>query len=230
MAERGRAPSGPGVAKEWNVGKGIRPEVGHESAALAVVAEATRRFGRGITCPPGLHSSGDDDGGRVKGDASRTDNCQAPGRSRDRDDGHDRCFGAVGGDAGERAGEVVMMFLPRAVRVYFAVAPANLRKSFEGLSNEVRGVLRSDPLSGHVFVFVNKRRTQVKLLVWTRGGFTIVHKRLERGTFAFPAKITPEATSVSLDVHELSMLLEGIDFERAQVSRRWEPPSHMRAA
>ena len=123
-----------------------------------------------------------------------------------------------------------MILLPRAVRVYFAAAPASLRKSFEGLSNEVRVVLGRDPLSGHVFVFLNKRRTQVKLLLWTRGGFTIVHKRLERGTFAFPAKVTSEATSVSLDVHELGMLLEGIDVAQARVSRRWEPPTHTRQA
>ena len=69
------------------------------------------------------------------------------------------------------------MFLPRAVRVYFATGPVNLRKSFDGLSNEVRAVLVRDPLSGHVFVFLNKRRNQVKLLVWTRGGFTIVHNQ-----------------------------------------------------
>lgn len=117
-----------------------------------------------------------------------------------------------------------MIFLPRAVRVFFATAPVNLRKSFDGLSNEVRAVLRSDPLCGHVFVFLNRRRNQVKLLVWTRGGFTIVHKRLERGTFAFPAQVTSEATSVPLDVHELSMLLEGIEVARA--SARWEPPTH----
>ena len=95
-----------------------------------------------------------------------------------------------------------MILLPRAVRVYFATAPTNLRKSFEGLSNEVRSVLGRDPLSGHVFVFLNRRRNQAKLLLLTRGGFTIVAKRLERGTFAFPSKVTGEATSVSLDVHE----------------------------
>jgi transposase len=116
-----------------------------------------------------------------------------------------------------------MMLLPRAVRVYVAATPCNLRKSFEGLSNEVRGVLAKDPLSGHVFVFLNRRKTQVKLLLWTRGGFTIVHKRLERGTFTFPRQLTPEVKSVEVDVHELSMLLEGIDATAARVSKRWEP-------
>lgn len=119
-----------------------------------------------------------------------------------------------------------MIFLPRAVRVWFAAAPMNLRKSFDGLSNEVRTVLARDPLCGHVFVFLNKRRNQVKLLAWTRGGFTIVHKRLECGTFCFPAQVTGDATSVPIDAHELMMLLEGIDLSQAQMKARWEPPRH----
>lgn len=123
-----------------------------------------------------------------------------------------------------------MMFLPRAVRVYVATGPCNLRKSFEGLSNEVRAVLAKDPLSGHVFVFINRRKNQVKLLLWTRGGFTIVHKRLERGTFTFPARVTADATSVEVDAHELSMLLEGIDTREVRASTRWEPPMHVRVA
>lgn len=123
-----------------------------------------------------------------------------------------------------------MLFLPRAVRVYVATTPCNLRKSFEGLSNEVRAVLEKDPLCGHVFVFLNRRKTMVKLLLWTRGGFTIVHKRLERGTFTFPARVCVGAASVEIDAHELSMLLEGIDLARARMKRRWEPPSHARVA
>ena len=122
-----------------------------------------------------------------------------------------------------------MLLLSRAVRVYVATEPVNLRMSFDGLTNEVRAVLRRDPLSGHVFVFLNRRRTMVKLLVWTRGGFTIVHKRLERGTFAFARRVTSDAKSIEIDVHELGMLLEGIEIGRAKTSRRWEPPAHARA-
>lgn len=121
-----------------------------------------------------------------------------------------------------------MILLPRAVRVYMATRPENLRKSFDGLSNEVRSTLAKDPLCGHVFVFLNRRKNQVKLLLWTRGGFTIVAKRLERGTFAFPHQVTAEAKSIELDAHELSMLLEGIDVSRARASARWEPPAHTR--
>ena len=116
-----------------------------------------------------------------------------------------------------------MMLLPRAVKVYVATAPCNLKKSFDGLSNEVRAVLAQDPLSGHVFVFLNRRKTQVKLLLWTRGGFTIVHKRLEQGTFSFPSRVTTQAQSIEVDVHELTMLLEGIEVARVKTSPRWEP-------
>ena len=112
-----------------------------------------------------------------------------------------------------------MILVPRGVRVYFATQPANLRKSFDGLTNEIRHALGCEPLGGHVFVFLNRRKNQVKLIVWTRGGFTIVHKRLERGTFTFPARVTGDAASVAIDVHELAMLLEGIDVSRAKPSR-----------
>jgi transposase len=66
--------------------------------------------------------------------------------------------------------------------------------------------------------------------VWTRGGFTIVHKRLERGTFCFPAQVTSEATSVPIDAHELTMLLEGIELGEARTKARWEPARHAAAA
>ena len=116
-----------------------------------------------------------------------------------------------------------MILLSRAVRVYFAIEPTNLRLSFDGLTNAIRHALGYDPLSGHLFVFVNRRKNQVKLIAWTRGGFTIVHKRLERGTFTFPARVTADAKSVAIDVHELAMLLEGVDVSRAKTKPRWEP-------
>ena len=121
-----------------------------------------------------------------------------------------------------------MILVPRSVRVYFATEPTNLRLSFDGLSTAIRHALGYDPLAGHVFVFVNRRKNQVKLIVWTRGGFTIVHKRLERGTFTFPARVTTDAKSVAIDVHELAMLLEGIDVSRARTTPRWEPPPRTR--
>ena len=121
-----------------------------------------------------------------------------------------------------------MILLSRAVRVYVALEPVSMRRSFDGLMAEVRSVLALDPLSGHVFCFLNRQKNHVKLLMWTRGGFTIVHKRLERGKFTFVARGHGDARSVEVDVHELSMLLEGIDVRRARVAPRWEPPLDVR--
>jgi len=123
-----------------------------------------------------------------------------------------------------------VILLPRSVRVYVSTAPANLRQSFEGLSNQVRSLLSLDPLSGHVFLFLNRRRTQVKMLVFTRGGFTILHKRLERGRFTFPKQVTPEAQRVEIDAHELYALLEGLQTSPAPAAKRWNPPSRPSSA
>lgn len=117
-----------------------------------------------------------------------------------------------------------MILLPRAVRIYVATYPVNLRRSFDGLMNEVRSVLGLDPLSGHVFVFLNRRKTMVKLLLWTRGGFTIVNKRLERGKFIFQKQVSHQVRSIQIEEHELSMLLEGIESRNTRYSKRWNPP------
>jgi transposase len=116
-----------------------------------------------------------------------------------------------------------MLLLPKAVKVYVATYPVNLRKSFDGLSNEVRSILGKNPLSGHVFVFVNRRKTQVKLIFWSRGGFTIVTKRLEKGRFNFVEHVHSDVKSLSIDVHELSMLLEGLEAKKTRAAARWEP-------
>lgn len=123
-----------------------------------------------------------------------------------------------------------MLLLPRAVKVYVATKPVRLNRSFDGLSAIVREVMRRNPLSGHVFVFFNRRRTMVKLLVWTRGGFTIVQKRLERGTFARLFSKDDARTHAEVDIHELSMMLEGLELSTARASKRWEPTLHTPAA
>src|ERR1044071_8860275 len=104
-----------------------------------------------------------------------------------------------------------MILLPSAVRVYVASEPMNLHRSFEGLQNAVRCEVQKDPLSGHVFAFINRRKNQVKLLLWTRGGYTIVHKRLERGSFTFDFAAARGVKAVELGADELAMLLEGVD-------------------
>jgi transposase len=111
-----------------------------------------------------------------------------------------------------------MLSLPPSVRILLAREPADLRKGFDGLSHLVESVLREDPLSGHLFVFRNRRGDRIKLLLWDTDGFLIVYKRLERGTFRFPALGDPDAASVSIKATDLIMLLDGVD--RQSVKRR----------
>ncbi len=103
-----------------------------------------------------------------------------------------------------------MLSIPATVRVYLATAPCDMRKSFRGLSGLVREKLRADPLSGHVFCFVNRRRTMLKLLVHVRTGYAIYYRRLSRGTFQLPP-IAEGQAQVVLDAATLTMMLEGID-------------------
>ena len=79
-----------------------------------------------------------------------------------------------------------MLTLPASVRIYVAAEAVDLRRGFDGLAAATRGVIGADPLSGHVFVFLNARRNRIKLLVWDRTGYVLLYKRLERGTFALP--------------------------------------------
>ena len=65
---------------------------------------------------------------------------------------------------------------------------ADMRKTFNGLTSIIRGELGCNPLSGDVFIFFNRPRTQVKLILWMPEGFEIYHKRLERGTFELPSR------------------------------------------
>ncbi len=114
-----------------------------------------------------------------------------------------------------------MLSLPPAVRVFVATQPMDLRKSFNGLSNATRQVLEQDPLSGHLFVFFNRRRTMVKVLYWDRSGFCLWAKRLERGAFKLPK--WNGKTNIEMEAAELSLLLEGLDLSNAKRRKRWTP-------
>jgi len=119
---------------------------------------------------------------------------------------------------------MAMLNFPPAVRIWMGTAPVDLRRSFDGLAEQVRQLLRNDPLSGHVFVFRNKRGDRIKLLYWDEDGYVIVYKRLEMGVFPWPA-VAAEQPSVALRAAELAMLLDGIDWSKAQRGRRYHRPA-----
>ena len=83
-----------------------------------------------------------------------------------------------------------MLTLSPAVRIYVATGATDLRRSVDGLSAVVRERFGLDPLSGHLFLFRNRRGDRLKILVWDRSGFWVLYKRLERGTFAWPAEVS----------------------------------------
>jgi len=117
-----------------------------------------------------------------------------------------------------------MLSFPPAVRIWLGSQPVDLRRSFDGLAEQVRQHLGADPLSGHVFVFRNKRSDRVKLLYWDEDGFVIVYKRLEEGTFPWPAAAQGQER-VTLRAAELAMLLDGIDWSGARRSMRYHRPA-----
>lgn len=104
------------------------------------------------------------------------------------------------------------MILSSAIRAYVFNQAVDMRKSIDALSQIVSACMGQDPLSGHVFVFIGRRRDKAKLLVWDRHGFWVLYKRLERGRFGDPARLGGGGIAMS----ELVAWLEGIDLSRAR--------------
>ena len=114
-----------------------------------------------------------------------------------------------------------MLTLPCSVRIYVAAEPVDLRRGFDGLAAAARQLIGADPMSGHVFVFLNRRRNRIKLLVWDRTGFLQVYKRLERGTFTLTTEPRIGQRHVEMDAGELGLMLEGLDLRGARRRKRW---------
>lgn len=100
-----------------------------------------------------------------------------------------------------------MLSLPPSVRIFVYRGATDLRRSFDRLSAMVSEVLRQDPLSGHLFLFFNRRKDKAKILFWERGGFWLLYRRLEAGTFS-----AVEREEIS--ARDLFLLLEGIEVVR----------------
>lgn len=118
-----------------------------------------------------------------------------------------------------------MMTLPPSVQLYVATQPVDARKSFSGLSLYVQSVMGLSPLCGHLFIFFNGRRDQVRILYWDRNGYAIWKKRLERGRFALTPKLLSGGGSATVEAAELALILEGITLSGARRRPRWEPLS-----
>jgi transposase len=125
-----------------------------------------------------------------------------------------------------------VLSLPLPLHVYLCLEPADMRRSFDGLAALVREHLGGDPLSGDLYVFRSRRGDRVKLLYWTGDGLALWYKRLEEGTFPFPADATGLTDAAAVGKHglsiraaDLAMLLDGVDLASVKRSKRYRRPT-----
>ena len=111
-----------------------------------------------------------------------------------------------------------MLGLSANLRYFLCSSAIDMRNGFDGLAGIVRNNLKKDPISGDVFIFINKTRTHIKLLYWDGDGFALFYKRLERGRYTFTPDNTPPK---QLPREELLMLLEGLSFEGMGKKKRY---------
>ncbi len=108
----------------------------------------------------------------------------------------------------------LMLTLSGENRIWLCTQPTDMRRSFNGLSAMVRNLLKQDPLCGDWFVFINRRRTQMRVLYYSTGGFALWGKRLEQGTFS-------QLHKEQLTLSELMLLIDGIDVKTVRKRRRY---------
>ena len=101
--------------------------------------------------------------------------------------------------------------------------------SGDGLSAAQKSVIGADSLSGHLFVFVNRKANYAKVLYWSRGGYCLWAKRLERGRFAKGVTMAP-GVSVQMTDTELMMWLDGIELSRTMQRKRFVLPARPHAS
>jgi len=115
-----------------------------------------------------------------------------------------------------------MLSLPTAVRVFLRAQPTDLRCGFDRLAALASEVSRQDPLSGHLFLFRNKRADRLKILYWDSDGYVIWYKRLEVGVFHFPADA---AGRPEIGAPQLAALLGGLDWASVKKQKRYQSPT-----
>lgn len=108
-----------------------------------------------------------------------------------------------------------------AARIYLCVAPTDMRRSFDRLAEMARSSMGHDPLDGSLFVFRSRGGDRLKILYWDHDGYALWYKRLEKGTFRFPAA-DPPAGALEIAPSQLAMLLEGIDLASVKRLPRYQ--------
>jgi len=113
-----------------------------------------------------------------------------------------------------------MLSIPGRVKIFLAVEPTDRRQGFDRLAARVSQTLQADPLSGHLFVFRNRRADRLKLLYWDGDGYAVGYKRLESGVFRFPIAAQGQA-SLTISAADWAMLLDGVDLSSVRRGKRY---------
>jgi transposase len=106
------------------------------------------------------------------------------------------------------------------VRIFLCTTPTNMKYSFDTLMGMAQETFEQDPLSGHLFLFLNRTRDRIKILFWDRDGLCIFYKRLEAGTFQLPRAARGEQ-GIELEQSQLIKLLDGIDLTTGRRRKRY---------
>jgi transposase len=121
-----------------------------------------------------------------------------------------------------------MIALPPQIRVFLYRLPTDMRKSFHGLVALTESALMQDPLSGSLFVFLNRRRDRIKILYWGQTGFCIWYQQLQKGTYQLPDEASlEERQAVEVTRSQLSLILDGIDLSSARQRMRFRPQKEL---
>ena len=121
-----------------------------------------------------------------------------------------------------------MIALPPQVRVFLYRLPTDMRKSFNGLVALTESAMKQDPLSGSLFVFVNRRRDRIKILYWGQTGFCIWYQQLQKGTYQLAGEdALQEQETMEVTRSQLSLILDGIDLSSARQRMRFQLPKEL---
>lgn len=117
-----------------------------------------------------------------------------------------------------------MLQITPQMKILVALEPADFRKGIDGLVRLCKDALGQDPFAGSVFVFRNRRRTAIKVLVYDGQGFWLCHKRLSEGQFHWwPSASDPDVGAKSLAAHQLSVLFSAGNPDRTAAAPDWRP-------
>jgi transposase len=114
-----------------------------------------------------------------------------------------------------------MFSLSEQHKYYYYTGICDMRKGFDGLSGIVMIQMRRQPTDGSVYIFINRRRDRMKLLVWQSHGFLLYYKRLERGTFELPLHENNQ-TTLQLNQEILSLMIRGIKLKKIERKTRYK--------